>query len=79
MRGGGERKAGREVESHLVTEHRQRAGAGAIVLLHAVGKHAFHQVEILAHGSDPQAAKTAESEGGVYRAPACGGNVRNDL
>ena len=45
-----QRKALREVEAHLVAEHRQRAGAGAVVLLAPVGENAFHQVEVLAHG-----------------------------
>jgi translation elongation factor EF-Tu-like GTPase len=55
--GGGEREAVREVEAHLMTEHRQRAGAGAIVLLRAVGENPFQQVMVLAHGCDLQAAK----------------------
>ena len=48
--GGDEREAGTEVEAHLVAEDRQRAGAGAVALLRAVGEHMFHQVEVLAHG-----------------------------
>ena len=55
--GGGEREAAREVEAHLMTEHRQRAGAGAIVLLSAVGENPFQQVVVLTHGCGPQAAK----------------------
>ena len=38
-----------EIEPHLMAEHRQRAGAGAVALLHAVGEDVFHQIEILAH------------------------------
>ena len=38
-----------EIEAHLMAEHRQRAGAGAVALFHAVGEHMFHQVEILPH------------------------------
>ena len=41
-----------EVEAHLMAEHRQRAGAGAVVLLHAVGEDPLHQVEVLAHRPD---------------------------
>ena len=44
-----QRKAVGEIEAHLMAEHRQRAGAGAVALLHAVGEHVFHQFEILAH------------------------------
>ena len=47
--GGRERKALGEVEAHLVPENRERAGAGAVALLHALGEDAFHQIEILAH------------------------------
>ena len=38
-----------KVEPHLMAEHRQRAGAGAVALFDALGEHAFHQIEILAH------------------------------
>ncbi len=38
-----------EVEAHLMAENRARADAGAIALFDALGKHAFHQVKILAH------------------------------
>ena len=47
--GGDQRKAVGEIEAHLMAEHRQRAGAGAVALLHAVGEDVLHQVEILAH------------------------------
>ena len=42
------REAGGEIEAHLVAEHRQRAGAGAVAFLHAVLENMFHQIEILA-------------------------------
>ena len=45
-----QRKAVGEIEAHLMAEHRQRAGAGAVALLHALAEDAFHQVEVLAHG-----------------------------
>ena len=45
-----QRKAFGQVEAHLMAEHRQRAGAGAVALLHAVGENVLHQIEILAHG-----------------------------
>jgi len=47
--GGDEREALREVEAHLVAEHRQRAGAGAVGLLRAVGEDAFEKLKILPH------------------------------
>ena len=45
------RKAVRQIEAHLMAEHRQRAGAGAVALLGAVGEDAFHQLVVLAHGA----------------------------
>jgi hypothetical protein len=48
--GGDQRKAVGEIEAHLMAEHRERAGTGAVALLHALFQDAFHQVEILAHG-----------------------------
>src|ERR1700722_15062785 len=48
--GGDERKALREDEAHLVAEHRQRAGAGAVALLQTGLEDAVDQVEIFAHG-----------------------------
>ena len=50
----------REIEAHLMAEHRQRAGAGAVALLHAVGEHVFHQVEILAHRLHPDSRSTRD-------------------
>src|SRR5581483_8556671 len=47
--GGEERKAFAEIETHLMAEHRQRAGAGAVALLHPVAEDVVHQIEILAH------------------------------
>jgi hypothetical protein len=34
---------------HLVTEHRQRPGSGAVVFLDPTAEDEFHQVKILAH------------------------------
>src|SRR5207302_8388938 len=48
---GDKRKALGEVEARLAAEHRERAGAGAVGLLDAVGKHALHEIKILAHPS----------------------------
>jgi len=45
-----ERKALRQVESHLGAEKRQGAGSGAVHLLDAVVEDPLHEVEILAHG-----------------------------
>ena len=47
--GGEQRKAGGKVEPHLMAEDRAGADAGAVALLHALGEHAVHEVEILAH------------------------------
>ena len=47
--GGDQRKAVGQIEAHLMAEDRQRAGAGAVALLHARLQHFFHQIEILAH------------------------------
>ena len=48
--GGQHREARRQIEAHLVAEHRQRAGAGAVVFLRTVGEDAFEQVVVLVHG-----------------------------
>ena len=48
--GGHQRKSRGEIEAHLVAEHRQRAGAGAIGLARAVAAHVAHEFEILLHG-----------------------------
>ena len=42
-------KPPRQIEAHLMAEDRQGADAGAVALFHALGEHAFHQIEILAH------------------------------
>jgi hypothetical protein len=47
--GGDQREAGSEIEAHLMAEHRARANTRAVALFHALGEHAFHKVEILAH------------------------------
>ena len=49
--GGQQRKAGGQIETHLPTEHRARAGAGAITLVVAMFKHMAHQIEVLLHGA----------------------------
>ena len=48
--GGQHREAGRQGKAHLMAEHRQRAGAGAVVLLRAVTENSFKEVVILVHG-----------------------------
>jgi hypothetical protein len=48
--GGQHRKSGRQIETHLVAEDRQRTGAGTVVLFRAVGENPFEQVVILIHG-----------------------------
>ena len=70
--GGEHREAVRQPEAHLMAEHRQRAGAGTVVLLHAVGENAFHQVEILAHGSAGSPA-TQDGENCPARQPGVTG------
>ena len=40
--GGEQRKALREVEPHLMAEHRQGADAGAVVLRNPIGENALH-------------------------------------
>ena len=44
-----QRKAARQIEAHLMAEDRARADAGAVALFDALGEHAFHQIEVLAH------------------------------
>src|SRR5262249_40615756 len=53
-----------QVETHLVAEDRQRAGAGAVVLLHAIGEDAFEQVVILVHGVRGRSLETANLPAG---------------
>ena len=48
--GSDQREAFRQIETHLVTEHAQRAGAGPVLLAHAVITHVAHQLEVLLHG-----------------------------
>ena len=48
--GGDQREAVLQVEAHLVAEHADRAGAGAVGFFRAVGEHVLHQIEIWAHG-----------------------------
>ncbi len=67
--GGDQRKAGGEIEAHLMAEHRARAGAGAVVLFRAVGEDMLHQFKILPHGlafardSKGMAVQTTPSRG----------------
>ena len=48
--GGDQREALLQVEAHLITEDRDRAGAGSVVLAYAVREHMVQQVVILTHG-----------------------------
>ena len=43
------RKAMAQIKAHLMAEHGQSAGAGAIIALHAVVQHMLKQVKILLH------------------------------
>ncbi len=52
--GGEEGEARREVEPHLPAEGRERAGAGAVLLLDAVREDVTEQVEVLLHRSGSQ-------------------------
>src|SRR5262249_53382496 len=70
--GGGKRKPVRQVEAHLMTEHRQRAGAGPIALLDAIGEHPFQQVVVLAHGGAPAAATNRVGERSLPPSPPSG-------
>src|SRR3569832_1806641 len=45
--GGDERKALAEIEAHLVAEHRDGAGAGAVALLDTIGQGVFLQLDVL--------------------------------
>ena len=47
--GGDQGKARGEIEAHLMAEHRARADTRAVALFHALGEHAVHEVEVLAH------------------------------
>src|SRR5262249_21990255 len=67
--GGREREALLEVEAHLVPEHRQRAGAGAVVLLRSVGENPFEQVVVLTHGCVSHAADRRLDGGAESIAP----------
>ena len=44
-----QRQAVGEVEAHLVPEHRERTGPGAVLLALAVLAHVAQQLEVLAH------------------------------
>ena len=58
--GGEQREALVERKAHLMAEHRQRAGAGAVALLHAVVEDVLHQIEILAHRIRPVSREDGE-------------------
>ena len=47
--GGDQREALCEVEAHLVAEHADRAGAGAVGFFRAVFQHVLHEIEIGSH------------------------------
>ena len=47
--GGHQRKAGCEIEAHLIAEYAQGAGAGAVVLARAVLADVAQKIEILPH------------------------------
>src|SRR5262245_20093996 len=53
-----------ERKAHLMAEHRQGTGAGAVVLFRTAAKNEFHQVEILAHRSS--ILSTTRKGGEVY-------------
>ena len=46
---GQQRKAGTQVEAHLVSEYRERAGSRAVVLAVAVVAHVAHEIEVGLH------------------------------
>src|SRR6185436_15715995 len=69
-----QRETLREIEAHLVAEDGQRTGAGAVMLLKAMLKHAFHQIVILAHLKSPRVVQefivqTANSSGPSFIYP----------
>jgi hypothetical protein len=49
--GGDKGKAFAQIEAHLMTEHRERAGAGAILLGDSLGEDPLHKVLVLVHES----------------------------
>ena len=70
---------GREIEAHLVAEHRERAGAGAVGLGSAVAADVPHEVEKLFHGLCFMASGRLRCRGEITRgfAPAiCHENQR---
>jgi hypothetical protein len=67
--GGEERKAAREVEAHLMTKHRPRADAGAIMLLNPISENAFQQVMVLPHRRNALAVAHAPDPG-IFRCKA---------
>src|SRR5690606_18313535 len=48
--GGHQRKPLRQIEAHLVAEHTEGAGAGAVALLDTLVAHPGEQIEVLLHG-----------------------------
>src|SRR5262249_410854 len=63
-----QREAVGEVVARLMAEHRKRAGAGAVALLHAALEHQFQEVVILPHGAAatpiPAAGRAGRSAAG---------------
>src|SRR5262249_36620051 len=64
-------------EAHLMPEHRARAGAGTVALLHPLAEDAFHQLVILAHsGARPTQGMRQHSAvrrpGEARASPRCG-------
>ena len=51
-----QREARAEIEAHLIAEHRQRAGAGAVALAMTVVAHVAHEIEVGLHWSQGVAA-----------------------
>jgi hypothetical protein len=65
--GGHERKALPQVEAHLVPEHGERAGAGAVGLAGAVLAHMAQQRVVLLHDAQPAPVARRLPEGWLRR------------
>src|SRR6516164_8481117 len=61
--GGDERKTRAEVEAHLLTEERQRAGAGAVRFAYAARAYALQQLEVRLHAAGFACATAKLPEG----------------
>ena len=55
--GGQKGKTRAEVEAHLIAEHGQGAGPGAIVLAQSVIAHVAHEIEVGTHGRRAKAPR----------------------